>query len=184
MPPKKLSILSTIIVAQFAGVSLWFAGNGVMEDLQQAFGLDAAALGDLTSAVQLGFIVGTLVFAIFAIADRFAAPRVFMFCALAGALANAAMVLPQNTFVTLIVLRATTGVFLAGIYPVGMKIAADHFPKGLGLALGFLLGALTLGTAFPHLGRAVLSEFEWESVIIAISANSRYRRPCAGACSS
>lgn len=156
-------------MAQFACVSLWFASNGVMPEMQAAFGLSPASLGHLTSAVQLGFIGGTLLFAFLAIADRFPAPYVFFVCAILGAAANAAMILEGNSYVSLVVLRALTGFFLAGIYPVGMKIAADYYPGGLGRALGYLLGALVIGTAFPHFARSFLADLPWSAVVITSS---------------
>ena len=134
--PKR--ILPTLVLAQFAGTSLWFAVNAVMPDLQQQMGWPASAVGRLTSALQLGFIVGTLVFALLAIADRFSARRVFLFCALAGALCTLGAMMRIASFTELLLWRAATGFFLAGIYPVGMKIASQWFPKGLGVALGWL----------------------------------------------
>ena len=135
-----------------------------MEDLATAYELPTAALGYLTAAVQFGFITGTLVFAIAAIADRFSPSRVFMWCAFFAALANLTMLWSENTLTTLLSGRFLTGFFLAGIYPVGMKIAADYYQAGLGKSLGFLVGALVLGTAFPHLLKAIGGELSWEMV--------------------
>ncbi len=153
--PVPRRILPVIVLSQFAGTSLWFAVNAVMPDLQQAWGLPLAAVGTLTSAVQLGFVAGTLVFAALMVADRFPAPRVFLGCSLLGALANAGVVLADGSFTALVVLRFAVGFLLAGIYPVGMKIAASWYREGLGLALGVLIGALVLGTALPHGLRAL-----------------------------
>ncbi len=125
-------------------------------------------MGHLTSAVQLGFILGTLVFAVFTISDRFSPSRVFLVCALAGAGCNLSLLLATNLS-TLLLARFLTGFCLAGIYPVGMKIAADYHQKGLGKALGYLVGALVLGTAFPHLLKAVTQDLRWEYVIWATS---------------
>jgi MFS family permease len=126
-------------------------------------------LGHVTSAVQFGFIVGTLVFASLTIADRFSPSKVFFLSACFGAVFNAAVVLIQVDAEALILLRFLTGFCLAGIYPVGMKIAADYHEKGLGNALGFLLGALVLGTAFPHLLRAQTSMYTWQFVMLIVS---------------
>ncbi len=163
-------ILPIIIVSQFAGTSLWFAANAVLADLQGAFHLAPDALGPLTSAVQLGFIVGTLVFAFFSIADRFSPRMVFFACSLAGAAANLAVYVFAIGFVSLLACRFATGFFLAGIYPVGMKIAAGWYERRLGNAIGFLVGALVLGTAFPHLIKALGQHLPWETVTIAVSA--------------
>lgn len=162
-------VLPLIVISQFCCTSLWFAGNAVMEDLVKNFHLQASALGHLTSAVQLGFIAGTLLFALLSIADRFSPSRVFFLSALAGALFNFATVYEGNTMLSLLATRFMTGFFLAGIYPVGMKIAADYFEKGLGKSLGYLVGALVLGTAFPHLIRGFYMELPWKSVLMMTS---------------
>jgi MFS family permease len=162
-------ILPTIVFAQFCCTSLWFAGNAVMSDLVEAFSLESSALGHLTSSVQFGFIFGTLVFAIFTIADRFATSNVFFVSAVLGALFNLGTSLDNNTFTSLLFFRFMTGFFLAGIYPVGMKIAADYFQKGLGKSLGFLVGALVLGTAFPHLLKGLGTELPWKLIIFITS---------------
>src|SRR6056297_2624697 len=150
MKPSKL-ILPIIVFSQFCCTSLWFAGNGVMRDLVATFGLSESAVGHLTSAVQFGFIVGTLVFAILSIADRFSPSKVFFWCAVLGALFNLGVIWEGNGLASILSFRFFTGFFLAGIYPVGMKKAADYYEKGLGKSLGYLVGALVLGTAFPFL---------------------------------
>ena len=164
-------ILPVIVFAQFCCTSLWFAGNAVMGDLLLNFQLEPGALGHLTSAVQFGFIIGTLAFAFLSISDRFSPSRLFFICALVGAAINLGMLLPSQNLFSLAAIRFFTGFSLAGIYPVGMKIASDHFDKGLGRSLGFLVGALVLGTAFPHFLKAFSQEIDlgWRSVIIFIS---------------
>jgi MFS transporter, DHA1 family, inner membrane transport protein len=166
-------VLPLLVLSQLACTSLWFAVNAVMPDLQREAGLPAAALGTLMSAVQLGFIAGTLTFAVAMIADRFSPRWVFALCAWLGALTNAAVVAAvmwaPHSIDALIALRFATGFLLAGIYPVGMKIAAQWFPRGLGLALGWLLGALVLGTAAPHGLRALGAAWPWQQVVFAIS---------------
>jgi len=165
--PKR--ILPILVLAQFAGTSLWFAVNAVMPDLQHQMGWPASAVGRLTSALQLGFIVGTLVFALLTIADRFSARRVFLFCALAGALCTFGALMRIASFTELLLWRAATGFFLAGIYPVGMKIASQWFPEGLGVALGWLVGALVLGSASAHGIRALSVELPWATVMISVA---------------
>ena len=167
-PPKH--ILPVIVLAQFCCTSLWFAGNGVIGDLVEIFALPPGSLGHLTSAVQLGFISGTLLFALLTIADRFSPSKVFLFSALAGAVFNLGVLFDSNTLYSLLFFRFATGFFLAGIYPVGMKIAADYFDKGLGKSLGFLVGALVIGTAFPHLLKDLTGQFNWQWVIIGTTA--------------
>ncbi len=116
---KSRLILPVIVFAQFCCTSLWFAGNGVMNDLLQTFDLDPSALGHLTSAVQFGFITGTLAFAFLGIADRFSPSKVFFYSAIYGAFINLGMTLDANTAESLVLLRFLTGFSLAGIYPVG-----------------------------------------------------------------
>jgi len=163
-------ILTVIVVSQFCCTSLWFAGNAVMADLISTFQLDSSALGHLTAAVQFGFISGTLIFALLTLADRFPPSRVFFFSALLAALFNLGMIMEENTITSLLSFRFLTGFFLAGIYPVGMKIAADYYKKGLGKSLGFLVGALVLGTAFPHLLKGLTVALPWRFVIISTSS--------------
>lgn len=161
-------ILPTIVLAQFACTSLWFAGNAVLPNLIPQFHLEASSVSHLTSAVQLGFILGTLVFAVFTISDRFSPSKVFLVCAVAGAVCNASLLVAEGLS-TLVLSRFLTGFCLAGIYPVGMKIAADYHRQGLGKALGFLVGALVLGTAFPHLLKSLTEGLPWRYVIWATS---------------
>ncbi len=163
-------ILAVIVFAQFCCTSLWFAGNGVLDQLTEAFQLPIEALGYLTSSVQFGFILGTLLFAFLTIADRFSPSKVFFICALIGASINLGMLWNGNTLTSLIAIRFMTGFFLAGIYPIGMKIAADYFEQGLGKSLGYLVGALVLGTAFPHFINTLSQEISWIWVIISTSS--------------
>ena len=165
-------MLPVIVGAQLAGTSPWFAVNAVMPELQAEFGWPAAAVGTLTSAVQLGFIVGALVFALVAVADRFEARRVFLLCALASAGCAVAAAASASSFSALCGWRALGGFFLAGIYPVGMKIAAQWFPRGLGAALGLLIGALVLGSASPHALRALSAGAHWSTVFHGVALAS------------
>jgi MFS family permease len=162
-------VLPVIVGAQFACTSLWFAVNAVMPDLQRALALPAGAVATLTSSVQLGFIAGTLVFALLSVADRHSPRQVFLVCALLGAACNAAAAWLPVGMSGLLALRAATGFCLAGIYPVGMKIAAGWYRHGLGGALGWLVGALVLGTALPHALRASGAELPWHAVMLAVS---------------
>ncbi len=169
MQSRPARILPVIVAAQFAGVSIWFAGNAVLGDLQREWGLPDAALGYVTSAVQLGFIAGTLAFAFLALADRYSPRRVYLTCSLLGALANLAAIAAGGNLAMLLATRFTTGFFLAGIYPVGMKIASGWYRRDLGNALGLLVGALVLGTAFPHLLKGLGQSWPWETVLIGVS---------------
>ena len=169
-------VLPVIVFSQFAGTSLWFATNAVMPDLQRDWDLPAAAVGMLTSAVQLGFVAGTLVFALLMVADRYPPTRLFLACAALGAIANGAIAaLGSGQWAALIALRFAVGFLLAGIYPVGMRIAASWYREGLGAAMGVLIGALVLGTALPHGLRAAgfsggATTIPWQAVVLSVSA--------------
>jgi predicted MFS family arabinose efflux permease len=169
-------ILPLIVASQFAGTSLWFAGNAVLDDLVEdwttsspdGIEISESARGYLTSMVQFGFIVGTLVSAVLNLADStlLRPTRFFWSCTMVGAILNA--VIPfWKSWTGLLLLRFGTGLALAGIYPVGMKIAADWYPSGdLGLALGWLIGALCVGSALPFLLQQIPQSWQallWET---------------------
>lgn len=166
-PPPWL--LGVLIGSQFAGTSLWFAGNAILPALGQAYSFPKEALESITSAVQLGFIAGTFIFALSGLADRFSASRVFFLAASLGALANASLLFMDGMYQQILFSRFLVGLSLAGVYPVGMKIAAEWYGKKLGYALGALVGALVLGTAFPHLLAHAGGQLDWEMVILGIS---------------
>ena len=169
---RPIYILPIIVFAQFAGTSLWFAGNAVLPDLVDTWGLSESSLSYITSSVQFGFIVGTLVFALLNVADVLPPTLVFGACALLGAFVNA-MIPFWESMAGLIILRFCTGFALAGIYPVGMKVAADWYPGGgLGRALGWLVGALAVGSAVPFLLRQIPQSWQalvWETSALAAS---------------
>jgi MFS family permease len=162
-------ILPVIVIAQFLSTSLWFAGNAVLGDMAKDLDLAQEYLGHLTSAVQIGFISGTLLFAILTIADKFSPSWVFLSSSLIASAFNWAISIEGLSGLEILIFRFGTGFFLAGIYPVGMKIASDYFQKGLGKSLGLLVGALVLGTAFPHLVRSLTNELPWRLVIYTTS---------------
>lgn len=157
-------ILPTIVLAQLFCTSLWFASNAVSDGLAAQYELGESAQGYLTSLVQLGFIVGTLVSAALTLADRIRPSVLFLLSAWLGAVFTLLITLPALPYGWVLVLRFLTGACLAGIYPVGMKIAADHYGKNLGPSLGFLLGALVLGTGLPHLLKLFTLGLPWRAV--------------------
>jgi MFS family permease len=165
-------ILPVIVISQFFCTSLWFAGNAIMPNMVEVFHLAPSFLAHITSMVQLGFITGTLIFALLTIADRFSPSKVFLAASIAAAICNLGISLEGIDTPILLFCRFLTGFFLAGIYPVGMKIASDHYQKGLGKSLGFLVGALVLGTAFPHLLKTLTVHLPWKYVVYGTSALS------------
>ncbi len=169
--PKEISSRSAlilIVLAQFLGTSLWFAGNAAAPELELLFGEKGLA-PQFTSVVQLGFILGTFLYALFSIPDRFSPSDVFFFSSILATVSNLAILILPLDLGIFLTGRFFTGFFLAGIYPVGMKIAADYFEKGLGSALGFLVGALVLGTAFPFLLKAFELSFSWKLILFTTS---------------
>jgi len=161
--------LLAIVLAQLFGTSLWFSVNGVGLSLSRDLGFSEADLGRLTLTVQAGFIAGTLFIATSGLADRFRASRIFAAACLAGALANAGFVLVADQWTLAITLRLLTGLCLAGIYPLGMKLVIGWTPKHTGAALAWLVGMLTLGTALPHLLRGASLGLPWEWPLLGAS---------------
>ena len=137
-------------VAELLGMSLWFSASAVSVELQSAWSLSQTQAGWLTSIVQLGFVAGTAVAAVLNLADVVPARTYFASCAAAGALVNALLVVAPG-FGPALATRFATGFFLAGVYPPGMKMAATWFRHGRGLAIGTIVGALTVGKAAPWL---------------------------------
>lgn len=169
-PHRTPWLLPVIIVSQFAGGSVWFSTNAVIDELLNSWRLSGQFTGMTTSAVQLGFIAGTLFFSLLGLTDKYSPRKLFFSCCmLAGTTNSLVLLLPQEIY-WLLLLRFVTGFFLAGIYPVGMKIASGWYHKELGNALGFLVGALVLGTAFPHCIKAVGAQLPWETVFLTTSA--------------
>ena len=161
--------IAIIVVAQLFGTSLWFSPNSAADDLVRAWSLTSAQLGQLTSAVQLGFIGGTMVFATTGLADRFSASRIVALAALLGALFNAVFALVPVSWAQALVLRTLVGLCLAGIYPLGMKMVIAWSSRHAGSTLGLLIGMLTLGTALPHGVRAAGAGMSWQAVVLTSS---------------
>jgi MFS family permease len=158
-----------IVIAQLFGTSLWFSANSAADDLIRSWGITPGDIGTLTNAVQLGFIVGTLLFALTGLADRFAASRIFAVCAVLGAGFNAAFAWLATDMASGLVLRWAVGLSLAGVYPLGMKLVVSWVPTRAGAALAWLVGMLTLGTALPHGTRWLGGLAAWQLTLSASS---------------
>ncbi|MGR4068877.1 MFS transporter [Billgrantia sp. C5P2] len=161
--------LAVIVLAQLCGTSLWFSVNGVGLSLSRDLGLSEVDLGRLTLTVQAGFIAGTLAIAVTGLADRFRASRIFAVSCLLGAIVNAGFVLVADQPTLALMLRFATGLCLAGIYPLGMKLVIGWTPRHTGAALAWLVGMLTLGTALPHLLRGSTLGMPWEWPLLGAS---------------
>ena len=168
-PPTSRSPVLIIVLAQLFGTSLWFSANSAAGNLMQSWGITEADIGLLTNAVQLGFITGTLTFALSGLADRFEASRIFTVCALLGALLNALFALTADGLAAGLPLRFGVGFCLAGVYPLGMKLIVSWVPDRAGNALSQLVGMLTLGTALPHGIRLAGASWSWQSTILVSS---------------
>jgi len=158
-----------IVFCQVSAMTLWFSATSAAAALLDTGQLSGQQAALLTGAVQLGFVAGTIVSAYFGLADRLDPRRLFATAALIGAAANLALLATGFDDWAAVGLRFVTGAVLAGVYPVGMKLAAGWVERALGLMIGTLVGALTLGSALPHLFNAV-SGLDWRTTIVASSA--------------
>jgi MFS family permease len=164
--------LFIVSVAVLLSSSTWFSGTAAAPQLIRVWGLSEAQSAWLTVSVQLGFITGTVLYSVLNLADVFNARRVFFVSACLGALLNTAFGFLTHGIGGASVFRFLTGVTLAGVYPVGMKLVASWFRSGLGWRLGVMVGALTLGTASPHLIQALGGSLDWRYLVAAASLSS------------
>jgi MFS family permease len=161
--------LALIVLAELFGTSLWFSGNNAITELATQWGLGAPARAWLLMAVQLGFIAGTLALAVSGLADAFRAHHLFALAALVGAASNAGFLYLNAGLTGAIFFRFLTGIALAGVYPLGMKLVVSWAPERAGFSLGWLVGALTAGTATPFLARAIGGDIYWREAVLASS---------------
>jgi MFS family permease len=164
--------LGIIGFAELLALAPWFGASAVAPNLVESWSLGGLDLPVLTVAVQLGFVVGALLLALTGAADALSATRLFFFGASLAALANLGFALAGD-FVGALPFRALTGFALAAVYPVGMKLIVGWFRHDRGLAIGTLIGALTIGSALPYLFRAAgsVAALDWR-VVVAVSSVS------------
>ncbi|WP_309130796.1 MFS transporter [Brevibacterium sp.] len=168
--PSPLAQLALIATVQILAMATWFSASAVVPALRTSWGISDAQAIWLTGSVQLGFVGGAIASAALNLPDRFPPQRVMACSAVGAGLATAALPFLAESFAAVIVLRLATGLFLAGVYPVGMALMASWFaPAHRGLAIGVLIGALTLGSALPHLLTG-LEELPWQGVLLSASA--------------
>jgi len=163
---RQLTLLS---LAELLALSLWFSASAVLPALTREWGLTPGGAAGLTVAVQAGFIVGTLLSALTNLPDVFSARTVMKVGIVLGVVTNAALALWVSSLWPALILRFATGVCLAGAYPPAMKIMSTWFREGRGLAIGILVGALTVGSATPHLVRGVTA-LPWRETLLVASA--------------
>ncbi|OAI43459.1 MFS transporter [Verrucomicrobia bacterium SCGC AG-212-E04] len=165
MISAKWRTLILLAIAELLGMSVWFSASAVVPALAREWSLDDAGRAWLTMSVQIGFVAGALGSALLNLADRIHSTRFFTICALLAAAVTAAIPWFAQGLGAALPLRFLTGVFLAGVYPVGMKIAATWTREDRGLAIGVLVGALTIGSASPHLVNALGGVAAWRPVL-------------------
>jgi MFS family permease len=164
----KAAAITAITLSQVLAMTLWFSATATIPALAAEYGLTRAMASWLTGAVQAGFVVGTLISAVLGLADRLDERRFFAFCAVTAAAANLALIATGGDMAAMVALRFATGICMAGVYPVGMKLATSWAEGDMGLLVGTLVGALALGSATPHLIGAYGIQ-DWRSVIGATS---------------
>ncbi|WP_120496260.1 MFS transporter [Kiloniella sp. EL199] len=160
--------LSILALCQVAAMALWFSASAVLPSLISEYGLNSFQQALFTSTVQIGFVIGSLSSALFGFADRLPPKLFFLSSAIIAAIANALLLVIEPTDVIVPILRFITGVCMAGIYPVGMRMAATWAKGDMGLLVGILVGALTLGSASPHFFNAI-GGIDWRFTIATAS---------------
>ena len=160
--------LGFLALAELLGMTLWFSASAVVPALKEEWDVSRVASAWLTMSVQIGFVLGTFLSAALNLPDLLNSRRLIAASAVLGAASNAAFALLASGLAVGIPLRLLTGVFLAGVYPPGMKVAATWSRRYRGLAIGLLVGALTVGSASPHLVRAA-GDMPWERVVLVSS---------------
>ena len=158
-------------LALVAALGLWFSASAIVPALRVQENLDPVTASMFSSAVQLGFVAGTVISAVLVLADRIDPRRFFALSSVVAAAVNAAILLFEPASLMVILCRFVTGMCMAGIYPIGMKIATTWAEGNMGFLVGTLVGALTLGSATPHLFNA-LAGVDWQVTILAASASA------------
>ncbi|RXJ04256.1 MFS transporter [Anaerobacillus alkaliphilus] len=168
MKQTRWTALVLIAISQLFALSLWFSASVIIPELKLIWNLNGMTEAFISSSVPLGFIIGALFSSYFGMADRYNARKIFAIAALLGAIINSLILVAETAFVG-ISLRFLTGVTLAFVYPIAVKILAQWFPKNRGLAIGILIAALTLGSALPHFVVVFLTAVSWQFIIIVTS---------------
>lgn len=171
-PGSPRAQLALLAAAMVLGMTPWFSATVIAPALVDRWSASTSMIAWLTMAVQLGFVGGTLVSAVLMLADRWSARKLAAGSALLAAVATALVIFAADWPMGVIALRAVAGAALAGVYPPGMKLVAGWWREGRGMAIGVLVGALTLGSASPHLLRATIGPDAWRTVLLAAAACS------------
>ncbi len=166
--PSKLRSMTFLVVAEVAAISLWFVSSATLPGMMAEVAMSPGQQAALSSAVQLGFVVGAFVSAFLGIADRFDPRHVLALCACVAAITNLGLAFVSPASPVAVLLRLVTGIMLAGVYPVGMKIAAGWGLKDRGLLVAILVGALTFGSSLPHLA-TLMGGADWRVAVYSTS---------------
>jgi MFS family permease len=167
---KKWRTIILLSIAELLGMAVWFSASAVVSALAQAWSLDESGRAWLTMSVQAGFVIGAFVSALLNLSDVISAPR--LIAASSFLAAGSTMLIPlfATSLPLALILRVLTGIFLAGVYPVGMKIITTWTQKDRGLGIGLLVGALAVGSASPHLLNAFGGIDDWKQVMVWAAA--------------
>ena len=153
-------------IAELLGMAVWFSASAVVASLAQAWSLDDSGRAWLTMSVQAGFVIGALISSLLNLSDLIPAPRLIAASSVLAAISTLLIPLFATGLGSALILRALTGIFLAGVYPVGMKIITTWTQKDRGLGIGLLVGALAIGSASPHLLNAFGGIRDWKQVMV------------------
>jgi MFS family permease len=170
-PAAKWPTLLVLALAELLAMAVWFAASAVVPALTQAWRLDDAGRAWLTMSVQVGFVAGALVSAVLNLGDLIPARRLIAVSALLAALSTG-LIPSCDHLATALPLRFLTGFFLAGVYPIGMKVVATWTRADRGLGIGLLVGALTVGSAFPHLLKLFVPLDNWRALLWAAAMSA------------
>ena len=170
-PLAKWSAIGLLALCEVLALALWFSVSAVIPAIRAEFDLTDFQVSLYASSVGVGFAFGTLGSAVLGLADRLEPRRFFMAAIMVAAAANAAILLFEPTAPVVVLLRLITGACMAGVYPVGMKMAATWAKRDTGLVIGVLIGALTLGTAVPHLFAAI-GGLDWRLTLVLASLSA------------
>lgn len=169
-PSAKWTSVTYLAVAQVCALSLWFSATALIPAFKAEFDISDFHASLLSSSVAAGFVLGTLASALLSLADRYPPRVIYTICALVASSSNAAILLLSPLSDVVILMRILTGISMAGIYPIGMKMIATWAKKDTGLLVGLLVGALTLGSAAPHLINILdISWLDWRTTLIGSS---------------
>ena len=162
----KWRTITLLSIAELLGMAVWFSASAVVASLAQAWSLDDSGRAWLTMSVQAGFVIGALVSALLNLSDIVRAPRLIAVSSFLAAASTALIPLAAASLPLALLLRVLTGMFLAGVYPVGMKVITTWTQKDRGLGIGLMVGALAVGSASPHLLNAFGGIRDWKQVML------------------